>query len=176
MLIPSQITTPTPVAVPPFASPRQHVRIHTKLLRLLELHRPSHALYQDLDGRERQEEMRQSTSRAVYCDLGYVQYMPVARTLVTPCTNQEVESIQQALARPVGPHGPQSPQMSKDDAGDVNAHTGGDFTNSTPAGDTKAVGLDLGVGTQRFATEERPCSGCLVSGDNPSEAGEQDYW
>lgn len=102
--------------------------------------------------------------------------MPVARTLVTPCTNQEVESIQQALARPVGPHGPQSPQMSKDDAGDVNAHTGGDFTNSTPAGDTKAVGLDLGVGTQRFATEERPCSGCLVSGDNPSEAGEQDYW
>lgn len=69
--------------------------------------------------------------------------MSVARTLVTPCTNQEVESILGALARPLRPHGSQSLQMSKDDAGDVNAHTRGDFINSTPTGGTKAMGLEL---------------------------------
>lgn len=44
----------------------------------------------------------------------------------------------------------------------------GDFSNSAPAGETKAVGLDLG--TNGFAAEESPCSGML--GDNPSNVGD----
>lgn len=121
MLILSQITTPVAIPLPPYTSPRQHVRIHTKLLRLFELHRPSHALHQDVDRRERQKEMRQSTSRAIHCGLGYLQYMSVAHVhSVTPCTNQEVESVLGALARPLGRQGPRLPQMGKDGAGDVN--------------------------------------------------------
>ena len=59
--------------------------------------------------------------------------------------------------------------MSKDDAGDVNAHTGGDFTISTPVGDTKAVGLDL------ESCDAMICYGGVsvlgMPGDNPSEGG-----
>ena len=59
--------------------------------------------------------------------------------------------------------------MSKDDAGDVNAYIGGDFTISTPAGDTKAVGLDLGSWDATICYGGASVLG--MPGDNPSEGG-----
>ena len=84
VLMLSQITILIQIPASPSTSFVQHVRIHTKLLRLLELHRPSHALHQNVDGRECEEEMLQSTSRTFHCGLGYLQHMSVAGSVVTP--------------------------------------------------------------------------------------------
>lgn len=121
------ITTPIQVPAPASANPRQHVRVYSKLLRLLELYRPSYALHQNLDRRECKEKMRQSTSRAFHCGLGYLQHMSIARTLVTPSTNEESKSILEVLARPLRPEGSQSPTINTYDAGDVEAQILGHF-------------------------------------------------
>lgn len=81
VLMPFQITVSIQIPAHPSTSLFQHVRIYTKLLRLFELYRPIYALYQNLDGRECEEEMPQSTSRALHRGLGYLQHMSIARTL-----------------------------------------------------------------------------------------------
>lgn len=113
VLMPSQITVPIQIPATSSANPHQHVRIHTKLLRLLELYRPSYALHQNVDGRECEEKVRQSTSRAFHCGLGYLQYMSVARTPITPSANQKVERILEALARLLRPKRSQSHKSAR---------------------------------------------------------------
>lgn len=107
------ITVPIQIPAASSANPHQHVRIHTKLLRLLELYRPSYALHQNVDGRECEEKVRQSTSRAFHCGLGYLQYMSVARTPITPSANEEVERILEALARLLRPKRSQSHKSAR---------------------------------------------------------------
>lgn len=70
-------------------SPLQHVRIHTELLRLLELYGPSHALYQNLYRGQCKEKVLQSSSRALHRGFGHLQYMSIARASATPCTNEK---------------------------------------------------------------------------------------
>lgn len=124
--MPSQITIPIQIP-PPSTSSLHYVRIHTKLLRLLELYRPSYALHSNLDGRKCKEEMRQGTSRAFHCGLGYLQHMSIASTLVLSSTNQDLRSILGALARLLRPQGSQLLPVSGDDAGNVQAQIPGDF-------------------------------------------------
>ena len=145
VLMPFQITIPIQVPSSPSANLHQHVRIHQKLLRLLELHRPSHAFHQNFDGRECEEKMQQSTSRAFYCGLGYLQYMSVARTrIITPNKKQAIQSILEAPARMFRPQRSQSPQISN--AMPVNSMPGFWAISSFPISTkgTEAAGLDFG--------------------------------
>ena len=173
VLIPSQIIIPIQDPSPPSAIPRQYVRIHPKLLRLFELYRPSDALHQNINGRERKEEMRQSTSRAFHCGLRYLQHMSVARTLITPFTNEEGKSILGALARPLRLEGSQPPPISTDDAGDVEAQILGDFTIFfAHEGDQRR---EYRPWTRPSATEESPCSRCLATCPINKKAGNHDW-
>ena len=127
-----QINSPDRVLPRP-ASLFHDVRIHTKLLRLFELHRSSHALHQNLTRRESEEKMPQSTSRAFHCRLGYLQYMSIARTLITPTMYEESQSILGTVARLLRPQRSQSAYINQDDAGDVEVDVEGDFHRSLHA-------------------------------------------
>ena len=147
-------------------SPLQHVRIHTELLRLLELYGPSHALYQNLDGGQCEEEVLQSSSRALYRGLGHLQYMSVARASATACTNEKDVEKPGTLIRSLGSRRLQQSRISRDDGGDVDVWIWGDLAISNARKrneEGKTYTLMARLYTRMSAAEECACCAALVA-------------
>lgn len=156
VLIPSQISVRIQTPTPSPTNPHQHVRIHTKLLRLFELYRPSHALHANVDGRECKEKVRQSTPRAFHCGLGYLQHMSVAGTLVTPSPNEEEETILEALARLLGPQRLQADKSAQT----TMMVTSGPRFGAIPSFCRRSKGMKAG---SVDLTGQQCCGGCGVT-------------